>query len=195
MPTAPPSSKEANAFFVAAVLSSFAIWPVAFNLGAYGTVFTDHLFKVWAASIAALLANALIGRTEEGEQYFMPLGAVLLIVPSAWIIGGIIFLGNSNELVQLLMSVLALAAILLSLPYIMFIIMRAALPEAMELTNKRLRYGLAGIACVVACSAFLAGKYNYLIISCEDFDISGANPPDNCWSVNAPLPGNWWQLT
>lgn len=190
----PPSAQDANAFFVAAVLSSFAIWPVAFNLGAYGTVFTDHLFKVWAASIAALLANALIGRTEEGEQYFMPLGAVLLVIPSAWILGGIVFLGNSSEWVQLLMSALALSAILLSLPYIMFIIMRAALPEAMELTNKRLRYGLAGIACVIACSAFFAGKYNYLIISCEDFDISGANPPESCWSQNAPAPGKWWQL-
>ena len=54
------TSAEAGAFFIAALAIAPAIWVISFNLGAYGDVFFEHLFMVWAASIAALLARLLV---------------------------------------------------------------------------------------------------------------------------------------
>ena len=52
---------EAGSFFVAAIVLSSSLWPIGFNLGAYGAVFYEHLFRIWASSIAALIAGLLIG--------------------------------------------------------------------------------------------------------------------------------------
>lgn len=60
---------EAGTFFVAAIAVSAAIWRLAFNLGAYQTVFAEHLMVVWIVSIAAIIASVFIGELEEGEPY------------------------------------------------------------------------------------------------------------------------------
>jgi len=179
------SSAEAGTFFIAAIGLSLVIWPVAFNLGAYETIFFEHLFQVWAASIAALLASLLIGRTAEGERYFSWGGAILLLLPTVWLASEVALYGTTDTVSHVVRVVLSFATLGLSLPYIGYVIVSAAVPETMEIHDRRLMIGLAGIGIIVVAIAWFAGTHNNYIMSCEDFKIAGAETPKNCWNEHA----------
>lgn len=177
-----PSSTETGTFFIAAIALSLAAWPIAFNLGAYNTIFVDHLLQVWAASLAALLAGIIAGRTAEGEQYFSWWGSLLLLMPTIWIVVEVLLYGYEDDVSSLIRLITTAATVGLALPYIGYMIISAAVPEAMEIHHPRLIGGLMVIVLLIAAMAYLVGYYNYAVMTCADFDISGAALPKNCWS-------------
>jgi len=176
-----PSAAEAGAFFIASLAIAQAVWVISFNLGAYEDVFFEHLFMIWAASIAALLARLFIGSTEDGEAYFGWGGIVLLLAPSLWIATEILTLGSSSAAVQWFRLALTLLTITVALPYIGFIIVNTALPEVAEIHHPRLRIGLIVIALFTATLAYVVGAKNYYVMSCNDFKVAGSSLPDNCY--------------
>ena len=176
-----PSSAETGTFFMAAIALSLAAWPIGFNLGAYDTIFFDHLLQVWAASIAALLAGIVAGRTTDGEQYFSWSGSLLLLMPTVWIVIEVLLYGRTDDLTGLIRFISAITTVGLALPYIGYLIISAAVPETMEIHHPRLIAGLIAIVLMITVMAYLIGRYNYAVMTCKDFDISGAALPKNCW--------------
>lgn len=179
-----PSAAEAGAFFIAALAIAQAVWIISFNLGAYGDVFFEHLFMVWAASIAALLARLFIGRTAEGESYFGWLGALLLLAPTLWIATEVLTLGNNSAAVQWFRFFLTVLTLGVALPYIGFVIVNTALPEIAEIQHPRLRLGLVVISLFITVLAYIVGAKNYYVMSCQEFETAGASLPDNCYQGN-----------
>ena len=179
-----PSTAEAGAFFIAALAIAQAVWTISFNLGAYKDVFFEHLFMVWAASIAALLARVFIGKTAEGEHYFSWFGSLLLLAPSLWVITEVVSLGSNSILVEWFRIGMTLLTIGVALPYTVYIILNTALPEVAEIQHPRLMLGLFVISVVVAVLAFTVGAKNYYFMSCHDFSIAGSSLPENCYREN-----------
>jgi hypothetical protein len=178
----PVRSDEAGVFFLAAIAISLATWPISFTLGAYGEVFYNELLTVWVASMAAFLAGMFIGYTQEGEVYLTWWGGVLLSVPT------LIMLSAALQIDQipLALDVLEWLLLLGSLPYIAYIMLSVATPDAMELKSPRLVIGLITCFVVVNVSSFGAGHLNWVFMTCDDFIRAGDEAPESCWSTVAP---------
>ena len=174
-----PGSSEAGTFFIAAVGLSVASWPFSFTLGAYGEVFYQDVMTIWVASVAALIAAAVIGRTEQGEVYFNWWGAIVLLIPSMLMFAEVAGVAGNSTFVSVLEWLLLLAA----LPYVGFILLSVAAPDTMELHNPRLIFGLAGCLVVINTASFGIGYFNAYFFNCDDFIRAGDEAPSGCWKA------------
>ena len=175
---------ETSGFFIAAIATAPPTWTLAFNLGAYGTVFYSHLFAVWAASIAMFLATLWIRFANQGRDLFSWRSSVLLLLPSLWIVFDVLAIGSSSGFISTLSVALMIAVVLLSVPYIVYFLIMAVVPEVETIRSKKLQFGLVAIVGILALCGFLAGSKNYLLMTCEDFLIAGDTEPANCWPLN-----------
>ncbi|MFT6091357.1 hypothetical protein [Sulfitobacter sp.] len=173
-----PSSAEAGTFFLAAIALSLATWPVTFTLGTHGEVFFKDVFNIWIASVAALFAGAVVWRTREGETYFTWWGAGLLLVPTLWMASSILMPERSAVLITALTGIMLLG----SLPYVGYVLLTVAVPDAMELNHPRLIAGLVVCILLVNTASFLVGKHNDLFMTCRDLAVAGDELPENCWT-------------
>jgi len=172
-----PGSAEAGTFFIAAIVLSLATWPFSFTLGAYGEVFYKDMLTVWVISIAALIAAAIIGHTNDGEVYFRWWGALLLLLPSAIMFSALLGLTGNFILIEVFEWLLLLVAI----PYVGYVLLAVAAPETMELHSIKFKIGLAACIIFVNVSSIAVGHFNAYFFSCDDFIRAGDEAPKGCW--------------
>ncbi|MEM7427553.1 MAG: hypothetical protein AAF441_15775 [Pseudomonadota bacterium] len=176
------SSSEAAAFLLCAVITSAPIFLISFNLGAYGDVFYEHLFALWAASIAALLASWTVGTTQQGEVYNPWYGTILLLIPSLWMLDEVLFQNSSHAIRDAAKWTLTTASVFLALPYTLYFVATAIAPDLQRLKTIRLKAALGTIWLVMFGSGLIVGSNNDWFMTCQDFRISGSALPENCWS-------------
>ncbi|MEM7194149.1 MAG: hypothetical protein AAF402_04305 [Pseudomonadota bacterium] len=166
---------------VVTITLSIAIWPIAFNLGVYGTVLYPHLFTILSASIALILARWLfrLKRSEQALRGVLPV--VLLALPSVWLLVEILLHRSSGSGVEVLRWSLAVATGLLSLPYLAYCIALYLVPGIDEIGNQRNRVKIVAIVLVIAVIAYCSGYYHHYVLSCQDFEVAGSMVPQNCW--------------
>jgi Sec-independent protein secretion pathway component TatC len=76
--------------------------------------------------------------------------------------------------------VASLAGVFLTLPYLLYIIIVAVVPDIDRLKHLKLRVALFGIILVTAIACFLIGKNHPLFLTCENFKVGGHDMPRNC---------------
>ncbi len=180
-PEASHNLKQANQFFISAILIALAVWPMAFDFGAYGTVFYDSLMQMVVVSLVALGAGLYVGRNTVGRPYLPWPERLVLLLPLLWVLAEVLADAIPVPLTRGLSILLSLATALLALPLIIHIMMRVTMPEATQVRNPRLSRGLVLVAVLVAASSWLVGRHNYLVFTCRDFTVSGDFEPENCW--------------
>ena len=79
-----------------------------------------------------------------------------------------------------LLWVVTLASAFLTLPYVLYVIIVAVVPDIDRLTHTKLRVALLGILLVTAIAGFVIGKNHSLFLTCEDFKVGGHDIPRNC---------------
>ncbi|WP_108816860.1 hypothetical protein [Loktanella sp. Alg231-35] len=171
------NGKEAGAFFVVTIALALGSWPVSFALGAYGEVFYTSVLTIWVASLAALFAGAVIGKTTEGEAYFTWWGLLLLLIPTLSLSSG--YWSQSAPVI----ASLAEWGILLSLPYIAYILLTVSTQEAFDIQDKRLIFWVVVGFLGLNTLSYAAGVFNYTFLTCDDFIVAGDQAPNNCWSL------------
>ena len=82
---------------------------------------------------------------------------------------------------SLLMDSLEWLLLLGSLPYIAYIMLSVATPDAMELNNPRLIVGLIVCFLMVNVASFSAGYLDWVFMTCDNFTLAGDEAPENCW--------------
>jgi len=172
---------EAGTFFVAAIAVSAAIWRLAFNLGAYQTVFAEHLMVVWIVSIAAIIASVFIGELDEGEPYLPYWGIAILLLPSLWALSEFYFFGDDRVVSMIAFWVLSTLMVVLAMPYVGYLVLQVAVPQALQIRRPRFLFGMFTIAAAVTVAGYLAGDRNDVFMFCQDFDIAGDARPNNCY--------------
>lgn len=173
---------ETSGFFIAAIATAPPIWTIAFNYGAYGTVFYNHLFVIWAASIAMFLAGLIAGKSADGRRAFSGPAALTLLLPSLWMVFDILSIESAAGWVTVASLVLMALTVLISVPYITYFLIMAVVLGVEKIQSPKFKLGLVAIAIVVACCGYWAGKNNFLIMTCEDFNVAGDTLPASCWS-------------
>ena len=176
------ASHESHLFFIASIIIAQGLWTIFFHLGSYNSVAYDHLFIVLCASIAALIANVIINKTGENEHYLSGFGTVVLTFPIAWFLCEVIFHNVNINSVHVLRFILTASVILVSIPYILYLLLTAALPDVSEIKQNKFIYGLAFIGLFISSLAYLSGKNNYYIMTCDDFN--SIKLPKNCYQTS-----------
>ena len=172
-------ARNHKTFLLTAVALALGVQNIAFNLGAYSTIFFDRLLPVWAVSLAVLLAVLSLPPEERPIGRW---GLFALAAPTLWIVLSILSNIKANwswvDNAVYLTSIVVLGFIL---PYTAYLIISITQSEALEITPNRLLYYLVGIALLVGIVSYLLGVYNYYLLTCDDFIIAGYSNPENCY--------------
>ena len=181
MKTSEEINREHRAFFVAVIGLAIAIWPIAFNLGAYNTVFYPHLFSILVVSIVILLGDYLVKGVIWQTDRSRIRGRGIMIMPSLWLVSELTAYYVSAHWLDLSLLIFSALTGLVSMPYIAYVIATNIIPGLEKITDRRLLLKLVFVITVAGGLGFLAGVFHNQILSCDDFKVAGAFVPDNCW--------------
>jgi hypothetical protein len=125
---------------IASMTLGLLTWPIAFNLGAYGEVLYDDVFRVLVAS-SILLVITLVN-----PAYPQPLNwlvSIALAAPLIWFVAASAIAGSTSEAMEEPVFVVALAAIaLVSVPITLRLMIHLFTPELTQTGSCR-PHGLA----------------------------------------------------
>ena len=169
---------EIRTFVLGTIGLSTATWNIAFNLGVYRTIFYSNIFTVWVTVTAILLVVLLVPERDVPVPWW---GKLLMLVPTAGVI--LVPLNDSlirNDNLDWLTIILGLFAVLICLPYAIYVVINVVNADLLNLPETRLKVYLVVIVAAVGLIGLWAGANNHLFLTCGDFKIAGDDTPANC---------------
>ena len=177
------SRAEAKVFVISAIVLSTTVSYIAFWYGVFGTIFFDYLFYVWIAATAALLASLFIPQMETPPLKLPWRGRFILALPTVWLVLSTFIdveAYRPDSPGTWVLWVITLASAFLTLPYLLYVIIAAVVPDIDRLKHTKLRVTLLGIILAMAIAGFVIGKNHSLFLTCENFKVGGHDMPASC---------------
>jgi len=171
--------RTASAFILAAVGIALGAWQFGFNLGAHQTIFFEHIFTVWIASLAVFMACCWLPVEQRPLSGW---GLVALTTPTLWLAVAVLAHVTEADYSWLLFIVGSLV-LLLCFPYVAYVLISLLQTDGTPLRGKRALWGLVLIAAGISTLGYFIGTYHYYVLTCEDFRLSGQHVPNNCWQL------------
>ncbi len=172
------SDSESRIFVGSAVALAVPVWNTAFNVGVYGTVFYETAFLVWVVATATFAATLFLPAERipisTGGKLIMALPTVLLVLRL------MDDQASADDLGDTLLQVVAVATVVLSLPYTLYAVVLATSPELENLRTRRYQLALFGIVVGIGAVGYFVGLRNELFLTCWDFQVSGNDLPARC---------------
>ncbi|MBV7332370.1 hypothetical protein KFU94_29900 [Chloroflexi bacterium TSY] len=169
---------QLKTLLLAAIALSLTIWDLAFNLGAFGTIFFSEFFWVWVTATVTLLVIFLRLWDKSLIRWW---GVLMLASPTIILIleSLLTIVGGVDEADNLI-SIITLLVAVVCLPYTVYIVSIITNESLLEIRNREYQRSLVMIAVVIALVGFWVGRFNYLVLTCDDFKVSGNDLPANC---------------
>ena len=177
------SRAEAKVFVISAIALSATVSSAAFWYGVFGTIFFERLFYVWVAATAALLASLFVSQVDTPPIRLPWRGRFVLALPTVWLVLSAfvdIEEYRPDSPGSWALWVVSVVSAFLTLPYLLYVIIVAAVPDIDRLKHPKLRVALFGIVLATAIAAFVVGKNHPLFLTCENFKVAGDDIPKNC---------------
>lgn len=176
------SDQEAKVFVLSAVALAAGVFNIAFWYGVFETIFFEQLFFVWVAATVALVASLLVPPVRALPAFVSWRGRFVLALPTVWLLleASMDPAATLSVMDEWLLWGFAAAAVVLTLPYLIYVLVLITVPDIEELRTPTLRYALFGIALAIAVAAVALGKNHMLFLTCQDFKVSGDDVPTNC---------------
>ncbi|NLP84624.1 hypothetical protein HF576_12260 [Microbacterium sp. CFH 90308] len=156
-------------------IAAVAWWP-AFTLGAWGEIFFDDILGLWAASTAAFVF-VLVERRPVGGRLAR---AFVLLLPTVWLVLNFVISGETTDLAVAIVDLAALLAVLLGIPFTLWVLVRVVWPDFASETRRRTKWLIAVVVLAIAIASFVLGLNQEHFLTCEDFTISGNSEPRGC---------------
>lgn len=160
------------------VPSATIAFGVAFNLGAFDTVFFDAILAVWVTATIVLIAS-VISPTLPPRHWS---GRLVLLIPTVWVVLAIISGPERDDAAARFLFAISLIVALVALPFIAWILISAINPYFLELPNRQRGAVVLAVLFFVVVG-YLFGARNDVILTCDDFKVSGNDLPANCVEV------------
>lgn len=163
---------------VATVSLSLVVWPIAFNLGAYGEVFYDDVFRLVVAAAAAFAIGAVASPYQGWRRWF---SQTALAAPALWFALAVtLFDSTAAAASDPVLGGLGLLVAVVAVPMVLKLLMDLFTPELSSTRiSARLAYA-AAVVVLVASAGFAVGANNDAFMTCDDFKVAGADQPSNC---------------
>lgn len=163
---------------LATVTLALLVWPIGFNLGAYGVVFYADIFAIVVATSATLVVAMLLAPPGQRPPWYI---TVALAAPAGWLIAAVTLFDSVSEAARSPgLGAIGLGVVVISLPVIMRTLLRLFNPELSGPRSLRVRVGTVAIILGAALAGFVVGANNDAFLFCEDFKVAGADLPPNC---------------
>ena len=163
---------------VTAVTLGLLTWPIGFNLGAYGEVFYEDVFRVVVAS-TILFVITVLRAPYEGPWIWVVRAA--LAAPMLWLLSAAWVEGSTSAALDRPGFALWLLAILLvSVPVTLRLLIDLFMPELAAAPSRRLLWSIVSLVAVVGVVGFVVGRENDRFLTCSDFTVAGSAEPENC---------------
>ncbi len=175
------AGKTLRTFVLSSVAIATSVWGIAFNLGAFKTIFFDDLFTVWVVATAVLLALLFI---PSGRKILRWYSILILLSPTFWLLFN--YLEMSSTLTPAAESFVLFLGIVIGiicLPYSIYLVITILNPDLISLKGKAIKIRIISVGLIIALVGFFVGSNNNMFLTCEDFKISGNDLPANCRKV------------
>ena len=161
------------------VTASSVAFIIAFNFGAFETIFFVRIFALWVAATIVLVASFFT--SVEPQNW---LGRLALLFPTLWLLLQSAVVTGVVSVNDAVVGWLALVTAIVALPFLGYAIIGAINPSFLDLP---IRNKWAIIIAVVVFSVLGAaiGARNDLFLTCDDFKVSGNDQPENCRGASA----------
>src|SRR5215211_3951376 len=171
----PNPDRLMQATSVAVVAAALVVWWPAFALGAYGVVFFQQFLALWVASTAIFLASLAADRR---ARVSWPRRLALLI-PTLWVLLAFALPEGVTRPWSRVLFYLAIALTLVGAPFLAALLLRVTISGYEEIPPRRRLIG-AAVVVIVAIASFGLGQFNNRFLTCNDFIVSGNDPPRGC---------------
>ncbi len=169
-------SSELRGFFASTLAASLFAWEIAFDFGAYHTVFYSRLLQLFVVS-CVLLLGALALRRQIAVRPWM---RVALGVPVIWFLFRLFAPARHGDNVYHAVDLTLVALTVATLPLTLWALARILAPEFFALSSRRLRVTAVLIVVVIAAVGVLVGQFNNAVLTCHEFVLAGDDTPANC---------------
>lgn len=165
-------------FAIAVVTISLVAFPIAFNLGAYGQVFFEDVFRFVVAATAGL-GVSVVATPYSGQRRWFTRAA--LGAPALWLLLASVFTDSvADATTNPVLGPLALIVGVVSVPTVLQMLLDMFVPGFRSYTDRWLLFGGLAVVALIAAGGFLIGAFNDRFLTCEDFKIAGSDQPENC---------------
>ena len=163
---------------VASVTLGLITWPIAFNLGAYGEVFYDDIFRVVVAS-SILFLIVVFSPPYSAPALWVVLAA--LASPLLWVlVSGYVVGSTSDAMTRPGFVVWLVLVAVVSVPITLRLLVDLFTPDVSRSGSRRLTTAIVFLVAVVAVVGFTAGWQNQRFMTCADFAVAGSSEPEDC---------------
>jgi hypothetical protein len=153
-------------------------WPIAFNLGAYGEIFYDDIFRIVVA--ASILFVVTIANPIYPSPWIWLVRAALA-APMLWLLAAAWVVGSTTEALDRPGFVVWMVLILLvSVPLTLRLLIDMFMPELTSAGSRKFLWSIVALIAAVGLIGFVIGRENDRFMTCSDFSIAGSAEPDNC---------------
>lgn len=167
------------------VTASTVAFGLAFNVGAFNTIFFDVYLSVWVIATAVLVGSFLTDLPPQDWR-----GRLMLLLPTAWIVAAWIGGPGEQDTAADVVFVLTIVVTVVSLPFVAWVLVSVVNPDFVELPVPNRIAVLAGVL-IFALAGYGLGARNDIFLNCDDFKVSGNDLPANCTSgPNTPNPSS-----
>jgi hypothetical protein len=174
----PGAAGRYGPFAVAIVTMSLVIWPIAFNLGAYGVVFYEDIFLFLVVATAGLAVSLLSAHMTGGQRWYVNLA---LAAPLIWFVLAAVFTDSTADAAtNPILGTLALAIAVVSIPTVLWLMTELFAPGFRRYENRRLLIGGLVVLLAMAGGGYIVGANNDFFLTCDDFKVAGSDTPQNC---------------
>lgn len=178
-----PSSPETDvsrgtsadrAALLISVPSASVAFMLAFNLGAFDTIFFEAVFSVWVVS-TLVLVGSLVSRLP--PQHLG--GRLILLVPSLWFLAAWVTDPADEDIASNALFASTIFVTIVCLPFIAWMLISIINPAFGDLPGKN-KLAVLGAVILFASIGYLVGARNDVFLTCDEFKLSGNDLPDNC---------------
>lgn len=163
---------------VASVTLGLITWPIAFNLGAYGEVFYEDVFRFVVASSILLVIVGFSPPYSAPTIWFV---RAALASPLLWVVVSGYVVGSTSEAMNRPGFVLWLIAVaVVSVPITLRLLVDLFAPDVSHSGSRLLTGSIVLLVIVVGIAGITAGWQNPRFMTCADFTVAGASEPANC---------------
>jgi hypothetical protein len=167
---------EIRTFFVSTISAALVAWDVAFNLGAFHTLFFTRRHQLAVVLFVVVLGVIVLRRQVHVHWWLL----VILATPMIWVFFRLLVpRDRSNEVIDTIDGGFLVAMVMLY-PIVFWIVLRLVAPDYFAIPNLRLKIASVAIVLALATLGYAVGELNYRFLSCSEFAVSGSDLPVDC---------------
>lgn len=178
----PAQKAELRGFFASTMAGSLYAWEIAYEFGTHHAVFYQRIQQILVLSLTALVGVWVI----KGQARIHLWLRSVFLPPVLLFLFRLATPGKSLTRATRIIDDCLVILNVVAFPFILVLLARLLAPEYFALRTRRLQVASILMVATVAVAAYLAGRYNYRLLTCRDFAITGADPPTNCRQSGHP---------